>query len=80
MQSHFSCVRLFVTLLTVADQAPLSVGFSRPEYWSGLACPPRGDLPDVGIEPASPVAPALHVDASPLSQWGSPNCMIDTDK
>ena len=56
------------------------MGFSRPEYWSGLPCPPPGDLPDVGIEPASPVAPALHVDASPLSQQGSPNCIIDTDE
>ena len=67
MQSHFSCVRLFVTLWTVADQAPLSVGFSRPEYWSGLACPPRGDLPDVGIEPASPVAPALQAESLPMN-------------
>ena len=40
-------------------QAPLSVGFSRQEYWSGLPCPPPGDLPDPGIEPASLVSPAL---------------------
>ena len=38
--SRFSCVQLFVTLWTVACQAPLSMGFSRPEYWSGLPCPP----------------------------------------
>ena len=39
---------------TVARQAPLSMGFSRQEYWSGLPCPPPRDLPDPGIEPASP--------------------------
>ena len=44
---------------TVAHQAPLSTGFSRQEYWSGLPFPPPGDLPDPGIEPASPVSPAL---------------------
>ena len=38
---------------TVAHQAPLSIGFSRQESWSGLPCPPPGDLPDPGIEPAS---------------------------
>ena len=43
--SHFSCVQLFVTLWTVALQAPLSMGFSRQEFWSGLPYPP-GDLPD----------------------------------
>ena len=51
--SCFSRVRLCVTLWTVAHQAALSVGFSRQEYWSGLPCPPPGDLPDLGIEPAS---------------------------
>ena len=53
MLSHFHCVRLFVTPWTVAHQAPLSVGFSRQEYWSGLPCPPPGDLPDSGIKPVS---------------------------
>ena len=51
--------RLFMTLQTVARQAPLSVGFSRQEYWSGWPCPPPGDLPDPGIEPLSLVSPAL---------------------
>ena len=46
MISHFSHVRLFVILWTVARQAPLSMGFSRQEYWSGWLCPPPGDLPD----------------------------------
>ena len=53
MLSRFSCVQLFSTLWTVARQAPLSVGFSRQKCWSGLPCPPPGDLPDAGIEPAS---------------------------
>ena len=43
---------------TVAFQAPLSMGFPRQEYWSGLSFSPPGDLPDPGIEPASPVCPA----------------------
>ena len=49
----FSGVQLFVTLWTVALQAPLSRELSRQEYWSGLPFPPSGDLPDPGIEPAS---------------------------
>jgi len=44
-----------VTLWTVALQAPLFMGFSRQEYWSGLTFPPPGDLPNPGIEPVSPV-------------------------
>ena len=44
---------------TVAHQAPLSVGFSRQEYWSGLPCPPAGDLPHPGIESALLTSPAL---------------------
>ena len=47
---------------TVARQAPLSMGFSRLEYWSGLPCPPPGDLPDPGIKPASPMSPAPQAD------------------
>ena len=49
-----SRVRLFVTPWTVAYQAPLSIGFSRQEYWSGLPFSSPGDLPDPGIEPRSP--------------------------
>ena len=60
------------TLWTVAHQAPLSMGFSRQEYWSGLPCPPPGDLPDPGIKPISPAAPALQADSLPLSHQGSP--------
>ena len=57
--SCFRLVRLFATLWTIAHQAPLSVGFSRQEYWSGLLCPNPGDLPDPGIEPKSLMSPAL---------------------
>ena len=59
MLSCFSHVRLFATQQAVACQAPLSMGFSRQEYWSGLPCPPPGDLPDSGIEPMSLTSPAL---------------------
>ena len=55
----FNHVRLFATLWTVANKAPLSMGFPRQEYWSGLPFPPPGDLPDPGIEPTSSVSPAL---------------------
>ena len=54
-----SHVQLFVTLWTIAHQAPLSMGFSRQEYWSGLPCPPPGHLPDPGIKPISLMSPAL---------------------
>ena len=47
------------------------MGFSRQEYWSGLPCPSPGDLPDPGIEPVSPVAPALQADSLVLSHQGS---------
>ena len=52
-QSRFCRVRLFGTLWTETHQAPLSMGFSRQEYWTGLPCPPPGDLSDPGIEPVS---------------------------
>ena len=55
----FSHVQLFVTLWTVAHQAPLSIGFPRQEYWSGLPFPTLGDLPNPGIKPASLATPAL---------------------
>ena len=62
MLSHFTHVQLFATLGTVACQAPLSMEFSRQEYWSGLPCPPPGDLPDPGIEPESLLSPALPLE------------------
>ena len=55
----FSPIRLFVTPWTVVCQAPLSLEFSRKEYWSGLPCPSPGDLPNPGMEPTSLMSPAL---------------------
>ena len=54
-----NCIRLFVTLWTVALQAPLSMEFSRQEYWIRLPFPTPGDLPNPEIEPVSLVSPAL---------------------
>ena len=59
MLSCFSHVWLFATPWTVAHQAPLSMGFSRQEYWSGLPFPPPGDLPKPGIEPIPLMSSAL---------------------
>ena len=59
MLSCFSCVQLFSTLWSVACQVPLSMGFSRQEHWSGLPCPPLGDLLDPGTEPVSLLSPTL---------------------
>ena len=61
-----SCVRL-----RVAHQVPLSVGFSRQEYWRGLPCPPPGDLPDPGVQPAS--LTLLHRQAGSARAPGKPN-------
>ena len=59
MLSHFSHVQFFATLWTVARQTLLSMGFSKKEYWSGLPCPPPGDLPNPGTELTSLMSPAL---------------------
>ena len=59
MVSRFSHVRIGGTPWTVARQAPLSMGFSRQEYWSGLPFPPPGDLSNPGFETASLMSPAL---------------------
>ena len=59
MLSRFSCVQLLETPWTVVHQAPLSIGFSRQEYWDGLPCPSPGDLPDLGIQPTSLSSPPL---------------------
>ena len=64
-----SHVQLFATPWTVAYQAPLSMGFSRQEYWSGLPFPSPGDLPNPGIEPGSP---ALQADALTSEPPGKP--------
>ena len=67
-----SRVRLFATPWTVAHQAPLSMGFSRQEYWSGLPFPSPGDLPNLGIESTSP---ALQADALTSVPPGKPWCI-----
>ena len=70
-----SRVRLFATPWTAVSQAPLLVGFSRQEYWSGLPLPSPGDLPNSGIEPGSP---ALQADALPSKPRGQQGKAIKT--
>ena len=68
----FSCSVMSdsATLWTVACQGPLSMGFSRQEYWSGLLFPSPGNLPDPGIKP---VSPALQADSLPVEPPGKPH-------
>ena len=69
-----SCIQLFATQWTVAHQAPLSMEFSRHEYyWSGLPRPSPGDLPDLGIKPRSP---ELEADSLLSEPPGKPNLTI----
>ena len=72
MLSCFSHVQLFVILWTIAHHAPLSMGFSKLEYWSGLPCLLPGDLPNPRMEPMSPAAPALQADSLLLSHQEAP--------
>ena len=77
--SCFSRVQFFAILWTIAGQTPLSMGLSRQEYWSGLLCPPPGDLPNPWIEPRPLTSPALAVRffttnvtweaTSPITSW-----------
>ena len=62
MLSCFGRIQLFATLWTIAPQAPLFMGFSKQEYWSGLPYSPPGDLPNLGIQPG---LPALQADSLP---------------
>ena len=73
MLSHFSHVQLFATPWTIAHQAPLSMGFSKQEYWSGFPCPPPGDLPNPGIKPH--LLGLLHwqTGSLPLAPPGKPH-------
>ena len=73
--SHFSRIRLFVTPWTIGRQAPLSTGFWRQEYWSGLPCPPPGDLPNPGIEPVSPALTGRPFTIS--ATWEAPWYTVD---
>ena len=66
MLSH---VQLFAVSWTVVCQAPLSMEFSRQQYWSGVTFPPPGDLPNPGI---ALVSPALAADSLPLAPPGKP--------
>ena len=63
--SCFIHIQLFATLWTVAHWAPLSLGFSRQEYWSGLPCPSPGDPSNPGIEPGSPALQADSLQSEP---------------
>ena len=66
----------FVIPWTVACQAPLSMGFSRQEYWSRLPCPPRGDLPNPGIEPRSPALPGGFFTSKPPGKPQSRSLLV----
>ena len=63
-----SCIQFFVAPWTVACQAPLSMDFSRQEYWSGLLFPSPEDLPDPGIDPESPAFQADSLTSEPPSR------------
>ena len=77
--SHFSRVWLSVTPGTAACQAPLSMGFLGPEHWSGLPCPPAGDLPNSGIAPGSLTSPVLVGRFFIISTtWEAPQIGITT--
>ena len=71
-----SLVWFFATLWSVALQAALSTGFSRQEYWSGLLCPPPGDVPNPELKPTSSEAPALQADSLLLRDQGSTQKLI----
>ena len=74
-QSLPLCLTLW-NLRTIAHQAPLSMGFSRREYWSELPCPPPGDLPDPGIEPTFLTTPSLADRLFASSTTGKPHISI----
>ena len=73
--SRYCCVPL-CDPMACTRQAPLSMGFSRQEYWSGFPCPPAGEHPNSGIKPMSPASPALLVDSLPPEPSGKPTFVI----
>ena len=73
----FSHVWLFVTLWTVVCQAPLSIGFSRPDYWNELAFPPPGDLLDPGVKHMSLISPPLAGGFFISEPYGKPIYISD---
>ena len=77
--SCFNCVHIFETLWIIGCQAPLPMGFSRQEYWSGLPCPPAGNISNPEIESVSLTSPALTPPGKPKSTMhipASPHCWI----
>ena len=70
---HAKSLQSCPTLWTIAHQAPLSMRFSRPEYWSGLPCPPPGDLPNPGIKSRSPT---MQADSLPSEPPGKPKSSV----
>ena len=79
MLSRFTCVWFCATQWIVDCQAPLSVGFSRQEYWSGLPCPSPGDLSNSGIKPRCPALWTNSLPTKPLGkpQWVNSNAFIN---
>ena len=75
-----SVVWLIATLWTVAHQAPLSMGILQAGYWSGLPCPPPGDLPNPGIKPRSPALQAVSFSSEPPKQGTDLNKHIRSQK
>ena len=76
-----SCVQLLATPWTVAHQAPLSLEFSRQEFWSGVPFPPLGDLPNPGIKPTSLASPLVAVRLLTTSTtWEAPYMSMATIK
>ena len=71
-ENVFSCSVMSTLCDLMANQDPLSMEFPRQKYWSGLPCHLPEDPSDPGIEPASPVSPALKMDPLVMSHWGSP--------
>ena len=78
MLNNFSCVQFFAIPWTITCQDPLSWRFFRQEYWSEFPCPSPGDLPDPGIEPVSPAAPALQAEFFTTEPLG--NIMLQKDE
>ena len=73
---RFSHIQPFATLWTIACLAPLSMGFSRQEYWSGSPCPLPADLPEPGTEPKSLNLLHWQVDSLPLVPPGKPENVL----
>ena len=73
-------VQLFATPWTVAHQAPLSMGFSRQEYWSGLPCSPPGDLPNPGLNPGLMHCRWILYLLSPVFYWASQVVLVEENQ